>query len=268
MYTLRRFAPHLYAFLVFIAFAWMNARPDDVFGIIQVQTFEMPQMLSLYLFLAFFLMLTVFGLGAGKPFSSKIRFSIFPHLFLASSYFFFLISDHPTTLTALMILVPVILWFWFENIYLFWQRTDQYQAYTLERLASYFYVLLVFIFAYSLTGAQVLMQISFWIVLFLFVGVIGLLLFDLLQLHKFDPMESFTLSIIGVTLAAQLMFSLSILPAHFLLVSISIALFFYFWAGMCKLILSRSVTLKGQVTYITIASIGFVSVFVSSLLLS
>ncbi len=268
MYTLRRFAPHLYATAVFAVFLWMYVQPQTLFGLIEVETFGLTMMMSIYAVLVVFLFATVFSIGYGRKLTSRIRFSYFPLLLLSSGYFLSLFTDYQPLLIALIGIVPVFSWFWLENIYLFWQRTALYQAYTLERLAMYFYVVTAFIFTYALTGAQVLVQIPFWSSMIIFSLGFGLLFFDSFLLHKYDPMESFLLSSLGVLLGGQLFFVLNLLPAEFSFMSSSMCLFYYLWSGLCRMLLARQKNKKLQATYITVSSVGFISILVSSLLVS
>lgn len=214
--------------------------------------------------LSTFVALTVIGHGYGL--SSRLRFYPFLAISTASAFTIFLYSDYRPMLLGLTLLVPAYTWIWLESLYLFWQQPLSYQPYTLQRLASYLYLLELFMFVAAASGIQVLFLVPTWAVILVSAVVYCLIQYDLLSLCRLEPSYALRVSLAGTILAVQLQLVLNTLPTQFLLYSGLMTLFFYAWIGLTKLSNQQESVPASQIwPYALISGVGAIATFVTSL---
>jgi hypothetical protein len=205
-------------------------------------------------------------IGHGYNLVSRLRFYPFLAVSTASAFTVFLYSDYRPILIGLAVLVPAYTWIWLESLYLFWQQPILYQPYTLQRLASYLYLLELFLFVAAAAGIQVLFLVPAWIIIPVSALVYGFAQYDLFSLYRLDPSYILRTSIVGTILAVQLQLVLNTLPTQFLLYSGLMAMFFYVWVGLTKQANQQQALIPSQVwPYAVISGVGAVATFITSL---
>lgn len=205
--------------------------------------------------LVFFLVLLTF-IGAGYPLKNRLRF--FPYLailWLSGTSYFFLIDDQQT-MVILSLLLPVLSWIWLESLFLFWQRSHAYQAYTLQRIANYCYLIVLFLVFVSLSAFQSFLQLPFWIVLILGALASFTLTIDLFFLHKIPPKDAILSSALITFFSVQLFAILHLLPTQFMLYGLIMMLLFYVWNGVFIQLYKEHKRLKQVGLYVATAGIG------------
>ena len=238
-----------------------------------LSSFELGQFSAGFIATTFFaifalLIFTIFQIAHGQLFVTKLRFLAFPLLTFFSAFSIILFSDYGPFLYFVGFVVPLILWIWLESLYLLWQQPQSYQAYTLQSLSNYLYLITIFLFIVAATGMQVLFQAPFWLSAAIVALVFWLLQVDQLVLYKIKFPESSLFAILGTFLGMQLFFVLNLLPTHFFLYGLFISLFFYSWLGIGRQVLQRNQTISKSLPYVIIPLGGLLLTFFTSLWIS
>ena len=258
MNILRRFTPLLVSIFPFFVYLFLLYQP--------VELFELGSIVALSFIIG--LVVIIAGLviiGHGYPLFSRLRFSPYLIFTWIGGLSIFLFTDSRALLITLSIVIPSMLFLWLESVYIFWQRSELYQTYTLQRAAGFLYLIALFLFIAGLTGLQVLLQIPMWLTSVIVALVFGIMQFDLLQLHRLEFKESLIFAGLGSILAHQLFVVLNLLPTHFFMYGLFSSLLFYIWNGIGCQVLKRQTQKLSQLSYIIIGSLGVVILFVSSL---
>lgn len=261
MYLLLRFSPLLTSLLVFASFLVAYLKPSWFFQ----PTLSFIAYFGLLLSL--FLTLVLIFIGAGYPLKTRLRFLPFLLITSLSAYILFLYSDNSFVIWAIIVILPAIVWIYLESLYLFWQRSSQYQAHTLQRIAHYLYIIEVFLLATALIGVQILLQVDFWIISSALAALFFAIQYDYFLLNKFAARESLVMSGLGTVMALEFSIVLNLLPTHFFMYGLIISLFFYVWLGISRQVLQRRLDSRRVITRLAIAGTGAVSVFITSLLI-
>ena len=263
MYLLLRLTP-IFSSLFILLMLLILLQPGLWLGVFGIEKSSI-YLITILAALCFLCLLgTMIIIGMGLKLKVRLRFLPFSILFLTSVFAICLFSDSVIFLIALLTITPIILWAWHENIYLFWQHPFRYQAYTLERLANYFYLLNLFLFIYALTGIQILLQIPFWAVLIVAASVFMIIQYDLFMLHKLQKQKSLFFSLIGTIMGLEALMINNLLPTQFLFYGLSIMLLFYIWLGVGKQYLENPDAENKGLTYILIGGIGFIASYITS----
>ena len=268
MYLLRRLLPPLLSISVFLVFFLLIFQPHWL-----LSRFELGQFSSGFIRVTFslvfaLLVFTIYQISRGQLLTTKLRFLAFPLLTFLSAFSILLFSDYGPLLYFVAFIVPLILWIWLESLYLLWQQPQSYQAYTLQSLSNYLYLITIFLFIVAATGIQVLFQAPFWLTAVVVALVFWLLQVDQLVLYKIKFPESALFAILGTFLGMQLFFVLNLLPTHFFLYGLFISLFFYSWLGIGRQLLQRNMTISKSMPYVIISLSGFFITFFTSLWIS
>lgn len=254
MYLLLRFTSFLLSGIGFL-FLFVLSRPAFLDRINASQAGPY----LLYGFIGFYLILLVAGLlflGRGYPIKTRLRFFPLLGVIWAAGYGIFLYTDQRSLLTGLFVALPLFTWIWLENLYLFWQRSFAYQAYSLPRIARYLYVIALFLLAAFVIGFQVLLQLPAWLVFFVMLLMVSWLQIDYFLLQQLSIRESILYGLFGTILYGQLFLVMHLLPTHFFLYGLLTALFFYVWLGIMTQVLSRKQEEIVKVPYVLISSLG------------
>lgn len=264
MYILQRFTPLLVSGLHLFVCLFLLYQPTKIFETLGIGNIVIISIIITTAALFFSLLI----IGRGHSVGSRLRF--LPYLLISwfGGVSIFLFSENRSLLIGLSILLPVMIYLWLEVLYIYWQRTDSYQAYTLQRLANFLYVVALFLFVSGTTGLQVLVQIPMWITSIIVALVFAIMQFDLLQLHRQDWKESLIFAGLGSVLVHQLFIVLNLLPTHFYMYGLFVGLLFYVWIGIGTRFLRRQSYTQAQLSYVIIGSVGIVLLFISSLWLN
>lgn len=265
MYILLRFSPAISSIFSFILLYLLATKSPLLLRFLNLEAFTLQSIITILLVILFVFLATVIFIGAGHSFKSRLRF--FPFLLFTwlSGYSILLYSDTPSILWVLIFLLPLMSWIWLESLYLFWQRSLEYQAYTLERIATYLYNITVFLVASSVIGLQVLLQLPIWITTVTIVLTFFILVQDLFHLYKLNSREVLIYALLGSVLIFELAFVLNLLPTHFFMYGLSIALFYYLWCGIINQVLRRKSRKLVVTSYLIVTSIGACLGVISSL---
>lgn len=260
MYFLLRLSPLLSALLSLAGLSLLSSYPlwvQNLFGAMSLQTVFVFSLLLLVLNF-----LTLIFIGAGHPFISRLRF--YPFLFFtwASGLSVFFFTEEPILQWFLIIVLPLVSWIWLENLFLFWQRSTSYQAYSLQKLGNYLYLLKLFLFTTAVIGLQVLIQLPFWFSYLLSTIGFYFIQFDLFSLHKIQSKNSFVFAAFGTILGMELLLVLNLLPTHFFLYGLIIVLFYYVWNELVLQLLKQKKRASIKITqHILTATLGAVIAF-------
>ncbi len=267
MNLIRRFLPFLLSLAHAGALLVLYFQPKWLFAL-----FSMPRISSVFVLsvLAFCLGLAFFALmsiGYGYHVLSRLRFYPFLAVSTTSAFIVFLYTDYRPILLGITFVVPAYTWIWTESLYLFWQQPVLYQPYTLQRLASYLYLLEIFLFVAAISGLQVLFLVPTWITLPVSAALYLFVQYDVLFLSRLDSAYAWKVAFVGTILAIQLQVVLQTLPTHFLLYSGLMTIFFYAWLGLTKQAANpqQPYTRRQVLPYALVSTLGAVMTFVSSL---
>lgn len=244
--------------------AFLIWRPGWVLKLLQTTTLAWPHVLTVFLLSLLAILLSLFIIGSGEPLKSRYRFALFPVLLTISGYTVLLYSEYPPAHTALLVIIPAFVGLWLEILYYFWQRPDLYHPYSLQKVASYLYLVEIFLFVAALVGVQVLVQLPAWIATLIATLIFWLIQMDMLRLHQFDTLKAFVFALFGTILATELLVALNLLPTHFFMEGAVLALFFYAWFGIGKQFLQKEVDKPQVVAYVVVAAVGSLVTMVSS----
>lgn len=208
--------------------------------------------------------LSMIAIGAGHPVLSRIRFFVFPFLLIGSSFTLLTFLDRALWVFAVVFGTGIMLWLWYESLYLFWQQPQWYQPYTLQRLSSFLYVVLFFIFDLALSGLYVYLQMRFWGVAAVLAFVCLLLLADAFSLAQMPRAQAFLAAALGAFAAAELFLAVSYLPTHPVVMATLMAVFLYLWLGLGKLWGQNSCTRPQVAPYVAVSASGFLITIVSA----
>lgn len=240
-------------------------RPVWLLKVLQTAALSWAHVLGVSAFSLLVILVSLFVIGAGEPVKSRYRFALFPVLLSISGFTILLYSDYPPAQYALLGIVPLFTGLWLEILYSFWQRPDLYHPYTLQKVAGYFYLVELFLFVAALVGVQVLVQFPGWLMTLTGTVVFWLVQIDLLRLHQFDTLKTAVFALFGTILATELLVALNLLPTHFFMAGMLVALFFYAWLGIGKQFLLKEIDVPQITTYVVVSSLGSFLTIISSL---
>jgi len=266
MYLLIRFTPIISSIFLGLIFIFGYFQPAWLLKAFQLNRLTLSATFNLAVISALIILSSVIIIGMGVSFVSRLRFIPFIFISWLSAFVIFLYSDQPYVVWPIIILIPAINWVWLESLYLYWQRPEFYQPYSLQRIANYFYLLEIFLFITAVIGLQILMQVPIWMILILAVLVLFYIQYDYLLLHQLDKIESLIISLLGTILAGELYLVLNLLPTHFFMYGILISIFFYLWLGIGKQILRRNKELKYIKLPMILGGLGAIAIFITSFL--
>lgn len=264
MFLLRRFTPFLCALAQGALFAFLIRRPVWLLKLLHATTIGWDHVLLTVLLSGFIILLSLFILGAGEPLYSRYRFSLFPLILSLSGFIVLLYTETPTAQYLLMAVVVTFTALWLEVLYLFWQRPDLYQPYSLQKIAGYLYLVEIFLFVAALIGVQVLVMIPAWSITLFAAAIFWLIQIDWLRLHQFDLFKATVFALFGTVMATELLVALNLLPSHFFMIGSVMALFFYAWLGIGRQFLLKEIDKPQLVTYIVVSSLGSLFTVVST----
>ncbi len=227
MYFLLRFSPFLSSTVLFLLLLLLHSYPQWIATVLGPITLPIIGVISGIILLSVLLILIF--IGAGHPFISRLRFYPFLFLLWASGLTVFFFSENIFLLWGLLVLLPLCTWIWLESLFLFWQRPISYQAYTLEKLSNYLYLLSLMLFTTAIVGLQTFIQVPFGISISVSALVYFFIQFDLYSIHKIALKHTLIFSAFGTLLGVQLLLVLNLLPTHFFLYGLIIMLFYYIY---------------------------------------
>jgi hypothetical protein len=254
MYILLRFTPILSNLLVALLLLALHANPEWLKSLLGDLSFQKIGGIMIGV-LVFFLFNLIF-LGAGVKLKTRLRFYPFLLLLWFSGLTIFFYSDHQLLLQILMISLPLASWIWMESLFVFWQRSFAYQAYTLERIAGYLYLFVIFLYTAAISGLYTLLQVPFWIISIALLLGYFLIQYDLLLLHKIEKEKSLPFGLISSLLGFQLAVVLYLLPTHFFMYGLIVMLFYYSWNGLVIKSLKKQENQGNSYSYIVTSVLG------------
>jgi hypothetical protein len=210
-------------------------------------------------------LLSIIFIGAGYPVRARLRFFPFLAILWGAGIGVLSFSEQSLAIWGSLMALPVLAWIWMESLYLFWQRSLAYQANTVQRIASYLYLVGIFLYSVAAVGLQIFMQIPLWLVLVVSAGIYFGVQFDYFMLQQRKREEAIVYSLIGTILSLQLVLVLNLLPTHFFLYGLTIVLFFYTWLGIITQALKRRKDGLKIRMYLTVSATGTLAVFFSAL---
>lgn len=266
MNLLRRFIPMLVSMLHAGMFLFLLFKPQWLLRLLPASRISMALVMVFVVLSLLSLLASLYIVGHGYGMMSRLRFYPFLAISTASAFTVFMYSDYRPVLWGVGAVVPAYIWLWTESLYLFWQQPALYQPYTLQRLASYLYLLELFLFVAAAAGVQVLFQVPVWIVLPACALVYWVIQYDLLSICRIERPYAVKVAFVGTILAVQLQLVLNALPTHFLLYAGMMTLFFYAWIGLSRLSANQEPVLRSQVLpYAVVSAVGAITTFFTSL---
>lgn len=155
-----------------------------------------------------------------------------PVIFISNAYLFFLFLERGLIYHVLAFVSGLLMYLYFENLFIYYYLREKYQPYSLENITSYLNVISTFLLASNVICLIIFLGISFW-----WLALISLILFFLLVLsHFWISKISWTdgkLFIIGISLLLlQILWAVKYFSTAFYIIGLIVAVSYYILTGI------------------------------------
>lgn len=263
MHLLRRLTPILVTLAVGVSLFLIAVRPSLVLNLFHG---NIALFLGLCVGLAlFWLAVGMVHIGAFHAMDSRLRFLPFPLILVSSVFLTMSFLERGSTMLAIGLLTSVVIWLWYESLYMFWQQPEQYQPYTLQRLSVPLYLIAIFFLTTALNGLYVYLQMKFGGVLVFGGLALGILFLDVYTLCQFEKNKAQLASAASTFVALEALLAISYLPTHIYMQAILMCLMFYALVGLTRLWAQQDLRRSQVLPYILVSCVGFLVTIGSTL---
>jgi hypothetical protein len=164
---------------------------------------------------------------------------------------------------AILAVTWLIASYW-RKAYLFFHEPRRYRLGSLEYLADYGNILIIFFLSISFYGFRDYLDTPFWILSSALAALLGFLFYYFFWSNKLPFRASWPYLLVSVAVLSQLAWAISLLPFTFMNSSILFAVLFYAVSHLQKLHLQAKLTNEKIRHYIAFVTLTFIIIFLSA----
>lgn len=226
-----RFLPLIVPAIVLVFLELFYFRPSLIYIII------------ILVFLLFFFAIRQIKTEA-KEKGSIFNFLIFPSTFFLGSTIFSMILPNGWLVQLIFALNIFLIYYYFRTIYLYLIKTDYYQKYTLESIASYGNFLSYYFLASSVYGLRVFIGAPIWLLMLFTVIITALIVYQVMWVNKIDMRRGGVYLLLITLVLLQIAWSASFLTLSFYILGLILAVCYYIVIGLVRFYLIDKLTKK------------------------
>ncbi len=186
-----------------------------------------------------------------------------PWLLIASSYGLFLFFENSIAKIALAIVVSLGVFIYAEHLFSFVHLPARYRPNSLEHLSLLVNVLIVFFLAATFFGLVLFLQVPYWLLIWVFLGLNFFVVYNILWVSKIEHTRALVYALGGAIIISEFFLVLAYLPSSFYTSAAILATFFYVYQGICRAHLLEKLNRPVVMRYLTLGAVLLVLVFSS-----
>jgi len=163
-----------------------------------------------------------------------------PFWLIVASVSLMVIAEAEIFRWAIAIFTPLVIGFFYRQVYIYNFAPEQYQPYALENLSVSINIFIVFLAASSLFGFRLFLGLSWTMLLGIFVLIVLTLTYQTLWAHKLSHKQMVWWLLSSVALLGQLFIAMGYLPVQYIVSGIIIAIAFYLFIGLNRLVIRQA----------------------------
>ncbi len=170
-------------------------------------------------------------------------------LFLVLGQFIFVLFLEGKLLRHIIAIIPtMILGIFLENTYVHFQKKEKYEQHSMGNILSFLSLIILYLFAASLFGFIVYLNVSLWIATFIIMFVAFIVTEQVMYFHEVSFQKSWPYLVITSLVAGEFFWVINFLPSSLYVNAFILTVLYYLMIGVSRNhllgILNRSVFLR------------------------
>lgn len=216
---------------------------------------------ALFLVLFFSLKMLIAEKISSRNFWSLAVLPLFFYL-LTANYILILSNGYFRHIVVILFLIT--LYFYLENLFLFYFQRAYYQINSLENAGLFLNILLFFLLAVDLNALSVLLNPPLWLLSLCLIVILFIILSQLFWILKINDKLKYAYILILTLLMLEFFWALSFLPSNFYALAIILTIIYYFSFGIIRSKLANELSRQILIRYLTISLILILIIIFSS----
>ena len=182
-------------------------------------------------------------------------------MFVAGIIVFSVFLENSKYVHVCALIVTLLVYVYLSYIMVYFRQPLFYEDATLQNLILLLNTANFFLLTTDFLAAHLLLQIPFFSLFFLYIGVVYLLISPVFWIMRFDQVKSFVYSLVILMCFAQLFWAMRFLPLNYTIASFCITVLFHLALNLSIFWIRDEWEFKVVRKYIIIGMVLFVSVF-------